>query len=114
MSYSTILVPVDFSELNEKALAKAREFQQDSGCKVTLVHVVDYMPPPHIGAQLPEIYASEPLMIERAEKHMAEIQEKSGLTDATVVVKTGRAREVVLEIQKEIRIDTITFGDATG
>lgn len=107
MSYSTILVPVDFSELNEKALAKAKDLKRDSDCSITLVHAVDYMPPPHMGAQLPEIYASTPLMIERAEKHMHDLQEKLDLTDATVIVKAGKARDVVIEVQNEINADLI-------
>ena len=110
MSYQNILVPVDFSGINERALSRAKELSSRPGCTITLAHVIDYMPPSYVSAELPEIYASEPLMIERSEKHLEELRDKSGLPEAGIVVRVGRSKEMLLDIQQAINADLIIMG----
>jgi universal stress protein A len=107
MSYHNILVPVDFSKINERAVAKAKELSSESDCTITLAHVIDYMPPSYVSTELPEIYASEPLMIERSEQHMEELRDKVGLPDADIIVRVGRPKDVLLDIQQAINADLI-------
>lgn len=107
MSYQKILVPVDFSGINERALAKAKELAALFECDVTMAHVIDYMPPSYVSVELPEIYASEPLMIERSEKHLAALCDKANLKDAEIIVRVGRPKDVLLDIQRAFKADLI-------
>jgi nucleotide-binding universal stress UspA family protein len=107
MSYQKILVPVDFSGINERALSKAKELSALFDCDITMAHVIDYMPPSYVRVELPDNYASESMMIERSEKHLVALCEKADLKDAEVIVRVGRPKDVLLDIQQAINADLI-------
>lgn len=107
MGYTTILVPVDFSKTNENVLAKARELKNQSDCTLTLLHVINYLPPPNIQAELPAAYSSMPLLLEKAEAEVQALLDRAGIADSGIVVNTGKPRDRILELQKEISADLI-------
>lgn len=105
MSYQNILVPIDLSPDNESALLKAKEIQDEASGKVTLVHVVDYVPPTYIMPEIPASYASESELIDRSKILIKEMQDKTGLTNSDVIVRVGNPKKALLEIQKELEPD---------
>jgi len=110
MKYSNILVPVDFSEINKVALQKAIELQSDTGAELTLAHIIDYTPPPYIRPELPDIFASDKLMIERAQAHLDTLITELGIANCHKVTMTGKTKTRVLELIKERGIDLIVMG----
>ena len=109
MNFTTILVPIDFSDTCKLAAKRAVEIQKDSkiDCRVALLHVVDYMPPPHLQVELPENLSSAPRVLADAEERLAELQSEVGLTNGELIVQIGHPREVIKEVQKNLGADLI-------
>ena len=105
--YENILIPVDFSEASRFALSRTLEQESTSGATITVVHVVDYMPPTYIRPEIPEIYASEDLMKQRAQKHLDEFIEETGLTGCNSIVKFGHAKTCILTLLQEKNYDLV-------
>ena len=87
MNYLNILVPVDFSEPNKLAIRKAKEVQGDGNADLILAHVIDYAPPSYVKPLLPDLLASEEVMIERAQAHLDTVISEEGLSNYRCVVK---------------------------
>jgi nucleotide-binding universal stress UspA family protein len=109
--YKKILVPLDGSELAEKALDEALKLANCFGAEMILFQVVPFMP----------IYGSPelvtPLIVdekqkEAAEKYLANLAEelkKKGLT-VTATVRTGQQVAVeIIDFAKESRADLIVM-----
>lgn len=101
MNYNTIVIPVDFSELNHRSIVRGADIQRNCGAKIILAHVIDYAPPPYIKPQVPEIYASESIMMERATKELDILGEKENLDPFESVVKIGHTKESLLSLINE-------------
>ncbi len=107
MNYQKLLVPVDFSAISGVVLDRAAEIAGSTGATVTVVHVVDYVPPAHIWPELPEIYCSESELSKRAKKQLTELTDLSTLVDCEVIVKVGNAKDMIVALQKDINADLI-------
>lgn len=105
--YKKILVPLDFSSANENTLAKAQKFKEKLDAEVVLVHAIDYLPPSYVQIEIPEIYTSKDLMMERAKKHVDGLALKQNLSDSDVIVRVGHAKDVVLSICEEHEPDLV-------
>lgn len=105
--YTNIMVALDFSSLSEKLVAKAKALGDTFNSEITLVHAIDYLPPPYVRPEIPEIYASEKLMAERAMDHINKLKEKYEIKKCTAEVRVGRAKEVVLEVNEEYKPDLL-------
>lgn len=107
MTYSNILLPVDFSETNKNSLEKAKLFKDAQGGKITLAHIIDYIPPVYMQADIPELYMSQELMVERATAHLEDLRKKSGLEQCDVIVRVGNPKNVLPELQQEFNHDLL-------
>ena len=109
MNYLNILVPVDFSEPNKLAIRKAKEMRGAGNANLILAHVIDYAPPSYVKPLLPDLLASEEVMIERAQAHLDAVISEEGLTNYRCVVKIGNTRSSLIDIIEENSVDLIVM-----
>lgn len=106
--YKHILVPTDFSEYSRHAVAKALELRALFDAKLTVLHVVNYLPPDFIAGQSGA--ASTPQIIERATQYLAEWSAQAGLAEAEQLVVNGPAGREIIGTAKKKNVDLIVIG----
>lgn len=105
--FRKILVPVDFTPKNERALAKARELAEISGGEVTLVHVVETLED-ELDADLEGFY--ERLEAKAAEKmttSLAALGEGEFTTRSAIVL--GHRARAIADFAEHEKIDVIVL-----
>ncbi|TFH47353.1 MAG: universal stress protein [Lysobacterales bacterium] len=107
-TYKHILVPTDFSEHSKRAVKKALELGKLFDARLSVVHVVDYLPPTYISAQAE--YTSAPKIIERATAYLATWAIEVGLEGAEQLVATGTAGREIVATAKARGADLIAIG----
>jgi len=110
MNYSNILVPVDFSEINKLAIQKAVEIQLATGAELTLAHIIDYMPPVYVRPELPDIFASDELMLERAQIHLDTFIGELGIEGCHSLARAGKTNTRILELIENKNFDLVVMG----
>jgi universal stress protein A len=106
--YKHILVPTDFSDHSKRAVNTALELGKTVGARLSVVHVVDYLPPSYISAQTE--FTSAPQIIARATAYLAEWSSEVGLEDAEQLVATGSAGKEIVATAKANGVDLIAIG----
>ena len=109
-NYQHIMVPTDFSEHSAAAAARAAELARSSGARLSLLHVVDYVPPGYIRSELPADYAGEGQWLERARAYLADWAKRVGLADAQQWIESGSAKVQIIKAAKENGVDLIVLG----
>jgi len=107
-TYKHILVPTDFSEHSKRAVAKALDLGKLLDAQVSVVHVVDYLPPTYIMSQ--SEYTSAPQIIERATAYLAQWADEVGLKSAKQSVTSGTAGREIVATAKSSGADLIVIG----
>ena len=101
-----ILVPVDFSECSEKALAYAIPFAKQFGATITLLHVVEPalvpVPAPEMGVVLDLETRDD------TKKELAELRARlSHQVRCIALIKNGRADYEIINVAKQLGSDLI-------
>jgi universal stress protein A len=107
-AYKHILVPTDFSDYSRHAAEKALELSKVFGARLTVVHVVDYLPPTFISAQ--SEHTSAPEIVQRATAYFEDWARGVGLDKAEQLVLTGPAGKQIASTAKEKDVDLIVIG----
>jgi len=107
-TYKHILVPTDFSEHSKRAVEKALELGKLFDARLSVVHVVDYLPPTYISSQ--SEYTSAPQIIARATAYLAEWANEVELKGAEQLVTTGTAGREIVATAKAKGADLIAIG----
>jgi universal stress protein A len=111
--YRHILVAVDFSASADQVVNKARDIAKRNNARLSLLHVVEYMPP--IAADYDPMFISnwgvnDELMLERAEQSLKNISEKQNLENAELKVQIGTAKHEISQFVKDNNCDLIVMG----
>jgi len=106
--YKHILIPTDFSDYSQHAAKKALDLQTLFDARLTVVHIVNYLPPSFISAQSEHTSAVQ--IIERATAYLAEWTQEVGLASAEQVVTNGPAGKEIIATAKERGVDLIVIG----
>ena len=106
--YKHILVPTDFSDHSNLAVKTALALGKLFDARLSVVHVVDYLPPSYISSQLE--YTSAPQIIERATTYLAQWSSEVGLESAEQVVTSGTAGREIIATAKAKGVDLIAIG----
>lgn len=109
-AYKKILVAIDFSNASEKLLEKALNLSAIYDSEIVLAHAIDYSPPSYLSVEIPEIYASKDIMIQRAEENMKEMISKKTDMEIPVIVRVGSRKSTMLEIIQETGADLAIYG----
>lgn len=107
-AYKHILVPTDFSDFSRHAADKALQLAEIFGARLSVVHVVDYLPPTFISSQ--SEHTSAPEIIERASAYLAEWANEVGLGDVEQLVTSGPADREIASTAKAKDVDLILIG----
>ncbi len=106
----SILVPVDFSEPSDAALATAVELAKQYNATLTIVHVFD-LPPAYAGMDVPPMDLMAP-MVEAARKELdAKLAEvRASLPSAQIVMGQGAPWREILAAAEDTHADLIVVG----
>ena len=108
--YKHILVPTDFSDDSCRAAVQALSLAELSNAKLSVIHVVDYLPPAYIYALGEHSPVAE--LAQLAEDYLAEWVEKIGLGEAERLVESGSAGREIAKAAKEKGVDLIVIGSS--
>jgi universal stress protein A len=106
--YKHILIPTDFSEHSRRAAKRALELGRIFDARLSVVHVVNYLPPTFISAQSEHMSAAE--VVDRATAYLAEWAINLGLESAEQLVTTGPAGKEIITTAKGGDVDLIIIG----
>lgn len=113
MSYQRILAAIDLSDGAEMVARHAHELAQQSGADLSLLHVVEYLPPIELGYdQLPGPgWSIDPTeLFHEAESAFSRFAERVALGSVPRRVLTGSPKHEILRQSAEARIDLIVLG----
>jgi universal stress protein A len=106
--YKNSLIPTDFSAHSRRAADKALKLRTLFDARLTVVHVVNYLPPAFVTAQSEHTSAVQ--IIERATNYLAEWAQETGLGSAEQLVSTGPAGREIIDTAEARDIDLIIIG----
>lgn len=108
--YQHLLLPTDLTDASEPAAERARMMVRATGAKLTILHIVDYVPPRWIANELPEEFATESALMERAQSHLSTWIQDNGLEDHPRRVLAGSPKHIIVDTAREIGADLIVMG----
>lgn len=118
--YRHILLAVDFGSETDAIARRALDLAQRYGARLSLIHVVDYLPPAYAGDQMlpgyvgdlamPEGADIERKLIERAEAQLEDLARRLGVEEASRWVELGSAREGIVRMAEDNQVDLIVVG----
>jgi len=112
--YTHILIAVDFSASAKQILEKARDIAQRNNAKLSLLHVVEYLPP--IDSAYEPILASnwvvdENEMLEQARQSLKEFSQQNKLgDDVELEVQLGTPKHEITQFVKDNQCDLVVLG----
>ena len=111
--YTHILVAIDLADSASSILNKAHEIAEQNKAKLSLLHIVEYLPP--IDSAYEPILASnwsidESQLLSRAEKSLQQLCSQHNLQDATLNVVLGTPKHEITQFVNEHRCDLIVMG----
>lgn len=114
MPYAHVLVAIDFSEATDRVVRRALRVAAPFGAKVTLLHVVDYLPP--IGfaddfSPSPAVLIDKDELIANGRRSLDEIAARLGLpADLPRVALIGSPKQEIVKAAAERGADLIVIG----
>ena len=110
--YTHILVSVDFSSSADKVLTRAHDIARRNNAKLSLLHVVEYMPPIDYGIDPMisnwEINNNE--MLERAEQSLQKLSKQHSLENVELKVEFGTPKHEISQFVKDQQCDLVIMG----
>jgi universal stress protein A len=111
-NYTHILMAIDFTKSGEQILAKALDIAERNNAKLSMLHVVEYIPPVD--------YANDPMainwgvgdneMLEHAKKSLQNFSEQHNLKNVDLSVEFGRPKQVISQFVKDQQCDLVIIG----
>lgn len=108
--YRNLLVCLDLTEDSVRVLERAKALAASTGGKLTLLHVVEYVPVEPMGEALLPAVQIEAELAERATTQIAELANRLGLGGSERLVLTGNIKAEVVRVAQEKRCDLIVIG----
>lgn len=112
-AYKNILVALDFSPVAEKIIARAKQIAEQSQARLSLVHVVEYIPPIEpVGDMMLGIDwgVDEGELMNLSTERFATLVEKHGMADLGREVLLGNTRSEIPRHAEELGCDLIIIG----
>ena len=108
--YQLVLLVVDLTDDSTVIGARARAVAAACGARVTLVHVVEYVPVEPLGETLLPAVEIEEDLVRRARERLAALAVSLGLPDAPVRVETGNTKAEIVRVAAETGADLVVLG----
>ncbi len=111
--YTHILVAIDFSPSSEQVLQKACDIATRNNAKLSLLHIVEYLPP--IDTAYEPVLANnwvidEHEMIIQAKKTLQSFSQKHSLENAELHTLPGTPKYEISQFIKEQQCDLVVMG----
>lgn len=114
VSYSHVLVALDFSEVSDRIMQRALDLARLYEARVSLLHMVDYLPPLGFADDFtpsPAVLIDEQELVERGARSLARYAERFGLGAETErIVQIGSPRQEIVAIAAQRGADLIVIG----
>ncbi|CAN5128074.1 universal stress protein [soil metagenome] len=109
-SYRTILLALDLSDDSEIIGRKGIELARRFDARLSLLHVVEYVPVEPMGeAILPAVQVEDEL-VDSAQRRLGELARKLEIDDASCRVEVGNIKLEVVRVAREQHVDLIVLG----
>jgi universal stress protein A len=109
--YKHLLLAVDFASETEPVVARAAQLKAICGARLSLIHVVEYLPMAYSGdLVLPDDFDLEQELLEVAKKQMAAMGERLGVPEGDRYIEIGGTGHSILRLAGEIGVDLIVLG----
>jgi len=110
-AYANILVAVDFSDSDDQVLARATQVAAQRQARLTLLHVVEYMPMAYVDEIPPlESVGLNEALEQAAIDKLHALQDRLRPVEVDVRVETGIAKHEVVRVAEELAADLIVIG----
>jgi len=111
MTYQHLLIAVDLTEASEKVAHRALDLAERCGARLSLVHVVEYVPVDPAGeALLPPPVNMEDELMDAARQRLDALAGKLYLPDCRRHVVLGNIKTEVARLASENEVDLIVLG----
>ncbi len=108
-NYKHLLLPTDLTEASEPAAERASALAELTGAKLTILNVVDYMPPRWVANELPEEFATESALVDRAQTYLSAWVKKVNLEAREQKVGVGSPKRIIISTARDIGADLIVM-----
>jgi universal stress protein A len=109
--YRHILLAVDFAPETESVITKAQELREQCEARLSLLHVVEYLPMSYSGdLSLPEDFDLERELLDVAKKQMNTLSSRLGVAYEDCRIETGGTGRTILRVAEEVGADLIVLG----
>lgn len=110
-AYEHMLLAVDFAPETETVVERAQELKVHCRARLTLLHVVEYLPMSYSGdLVLPDDFDLEQELLDVAKKQMATLGERLGVPAEDRHIELGTTGRTVLRFASELNADLIILG----
>jgi universal stress protein A len=111
-AYRHILMSTDFGENSELIAQRAHDLAERYQAKLTLLHVIDYMPVADsaYGPAVPFDATLSEELLESAQRRLAGLAKSLGRSDADCRVEIGSPKVEIIRIAEESEVDLIVVG----
>lgn len=114
MPYKHVLITVDFSPASARVVARGMEIARQNGARVSLLHVVDYLPPLGFADDLlpsPALLVDEDELINRGKSSLEAFAKKEKISDDTRQhVSLGAPKLEIVDFAQAQGADLIVLG----
>lgn len=111
MAYQKILLALDLREQSENVGRRACALADATGAKLTLLHVVEFIPVDPAGeALLPPPVNLEEELVASAKQRLETLAGKLGISDAPRRIEIGTIKSEIVRVANEIDADLIVLG----
>lgn len=109
--YQHILAAVDLGENSAKVLQHAAPLAEICDARLTVLHVVNYMPASDMDYLIPPSEDTENKLIEVAQQRLQALLEREALTSGVETnIVTGRAKVEIARVAEQQQADLIVVG----
>ena len=118
-NYAHLLLAVDFEPESEPVVARARQLRDELGARLTLLHVLEHIPPAmesmYLGYSgemaLPaDAVELEKELLDVARRQMDVLGGQLGVEPADRLVRTGSTGHLIDEVAAELGVDLVVMG----
>ena len=112
-AYKKVLIAIDFSGSADQVIERALDIAKQNNAKVSLLHVVDHLPPLGFGEEpliAPDWMIPERQLMDEAKNSLQNFANKYSLQDSEQQVTLGTPHVEVVRIAEDQNIDLIVVG----
>lgn len=113
INYKHVLIAVDFSPSADEVIKRAVTLKNSGDVKLTILHVVDHLPPLGFGEEpliAPDWMIPEKELLDSARKSLDNLVQKHQLSDIEKLVTLGTASNEIARVADENDVDLIVVG----